>query len=284
MRSAVRRSGWTALAALAAIVVANPAWATPLNLAPGDEVLFLDFDAFYQTEVADGLPPDGGTYDKNTLDMGMDGRITGVTVDPGGIGDTSSLVSPTDFNVEFRIDARFLSQIVAPLGGSLIFVNATFMTQGGPIDWSMTQVTQANVILNGILNTPLVVAGVIDLNAPASIAVDELVSGSNLEITGGDPDLVNALGGAGNGAVLELRSVLFNFVPGLAAIGADLSTCPFFVPTNAACGIFNDNFTFAASGTITPKTNAPFVPEPASALLLGAGLIGLLAAGRRLKQ
>jgi hypothetical protein len=148
-----------------------------------------------------------------------------VTVDPGGIGDTSSLVSPTDFNVEFRIDARFLSQIVAPLGGSLIFVNATFMTQGGPIDWSMTQLTQANVILNGILNTPLVVAGVIDLNAPASIAVDELVSGSNLEITGGDPDLVNALGGAGNGAVLELRSVLFNFVPGLAAIGADLSTC-----------------------------------------------------------
>jgi hypothetical protein len=253
------------------MLVAIPAWATPLNLSPGDEVLFLDFDAFYQTEAPVGGPPDGGTFDKTTLDMGMDGRITGVTVDPGGVGDTSSLVSPTDFNVEFRLDATLQSHISVPLGGNLLFVNAIFVSTGAAIDWSVTQVTQANVILNGILNTPLVVAGVIDLAAPANIVVDELISGSNLEITGGDPDLVAALGGAGNGAVLELRSVLFNFMPGLGTIGADSN-------------LFNDNFTFAASGTITPKTNAPFVPEPASALLLGAGLIGLLAAGRRLRR
>jgi hypothetical protein len=267
MRSAVRRCGWTALAALAAIVVANPAWATPLNLAPGDEVLFMDFDAFYQTEAPLGVPQDGGTYDKITQDMGMDGRVTGVTADPGSV--TKPLVP---LNVEFRLDTTLSSHISFPIPLTpLIFVNATFVGQGGPIDWSMTQISSANVILSGVLNTPLVVAGVINLLAPVNVQVDELISGSNLLITGGDPDLVAALGGAGNGAVLELRQVLFNFMPGLNIIGNDVN-------------LFNDDFTFAASGTITPKTNAPFVPEPASALLLGAGLIGLLAAGRRLKR
>ncbi len=201
----------------------------------------------------------------------MDGRITGVTVEPGGAGDTHSLVSPTDFNVEFRLDATLLNHISFPLGGSQIFVNATFVGQGGPVDWSVTQITQGNVILNGVLNTPLVVAGVINIAAPLNVQIDQVISGANLAITGGDADLVNALGGLGNGAVLELRQVLFNFVPGLNVIGADVN-------------LFNDNFTFAASGTITPKVNAPFVPEPATAMMLGVGLIGLLAAGRRLRN
>jgi len=227
------------------------------------------FDAFYQTEAPLGGPPDGGTFDKNTLDLGMDGRITSVTVDPGSV--SKGLVTPTDFDVEFRLDARLLSQTVIPFSANVIFLTSTFVTQGGAHDWFVTQ-TGLGTILNGVLNTPLTISGVVNLLvAPNNVTVDELVSGSNLTITGGDPDLVNALGGAGNGAVLELRQVIFNFMPSLINLAADLN-------------VFNTNFTFAASGTITPKTNAPFVPEPASALMLGMGLIGLLAAGRRLKR
>ncbi len=222
------------------------------------------FDAFYSTEAPVGAPPDGGFFDKSTLDLGMDGRVTSVTVDPGSV--TKPLVP---FDVEFRIDARLASQIVFPFVNTpLIFINATFVSQGGGIDWSMTQFG-LGTILNGSFSTPLVIAGVINTLAPVSVAVDELISGANLFILGGDTNLIAALGELN--AVLEIRQAIFNFIPGLGIIGADAN-------------LFNDNFTFMASGTITPKSNAPFIPEPASALLLGAGLIGLLAAGRRLRK
>jgi hypothetical protein len=45
--------------------------------------------------------------------------------------------------------------------------------------------------------------------------------------------------------------------------------------------VFNTSFTVSLSGTLIPLNPSPFVPEPSTALLLGAGLLGLLAMGRR---
>ena len=45
--------------------------------------------------------------------------------------------------------------------------------------------------------------------------------------------------------------------------------------------IVNSNFFVELSGTLTPNSSSAFVPEPTTALLLSAGLLGLLAMGRR---
>jgi hypothetical protein len=263
MRSAVERSVRVALAALAGMVLSTAALATPLNLAAGDEVLFMAFDAFYQTEPPPGSPPNGGTYDRSTQGLDVDGRISSVTVDPGTV--TKGLVAPTDFGVTFTLTGSLSSWAAIPLTNTTAFLQSNFVGSGA-IHWSVNQ-AGLGTILNGTLFTPLTISGVLDLGS-GNITVNQLLSGANLAIVGGDPDLVAALGGGA--AILELDSAIFNFVPGLPVIGADLN-------------LFNDNFTFAASGTITPKTNAPFVPEPATALLFAGGLLGLLAAGRRMR-
>ena len=91
---------------------------------------------------------------------------------------------------------------------------------------------------------------------------------AKINITGGDLNLVNALGGLGGEAELLLTGSIFGFSPKLNALANDLN-------------IFNSSFTVSLSGTLIPITPAPFTPEPGTALLLGAGLVGLLAMGRR---
>lgn len=249
------------------LLVAPSALATPLDLGAGDLVQSMQFDAFYQTEPPLGGPPNGGTYTYlPTKDLAMDGRVTSVTVNPGSI--TKGLVVP-DLNVKFHLDARLSSFSFIPLGGPLFFANSTFISNGGGIDWFMTQGTLANVILNGTFAAPLTISGVINIGTGA-LTVNTLLSGTNLSIVNGNPDLVAALGGTGANAILELKQAIFNFVPGLNVLGLDLN-------------LFNSDFTFAASGQITPLANAPFVPEPGTALMLGAGLVGLLAVGRRIR-
>ena len=61
---------------------APTASATPLNLAFGDFVNSMAFDAIYQTRGPVGGPPNGATYDTATGGLDIDTRITSVTVDP----------------------------------------------------------------------------------------------------------------------------------------------------------------------------------------------------------
>ena len=255
---------------LAGVISAPTALATPLNLAYGDFVNSVAFDALYQTRSPLGGPPNGSTYDAATLGINVDTRITSVNVDPGSI--TKDLVVPIGFGVTFRLDARLSSHITIPLGAPLIFVNATFVSKGGPIDWSMEQAQGGlGTLVNGTFNTPLVLAGLVNVNS-GKFTVNQLLSGANLAITNGDTDLIAAL----HGTMRFQPQTVFNFAPGVNALGGDLN-------------LFNDNFTFALSGTIHHRFptswpvdgRVPYVPETGTGALLGFGLLGALALARR---
>jgi hypothetical protein len=203
--------------------------------------------------------------------MVTDGAIDSVTVN-GGTPVTNPLT-----NVDFQLLADFTVQNIFPFGGNQIFLVASFSPTGGT-DFTITQ-TGEGTILEGNLTSTLFISGILDIMTMAlntGPGAQALVLGANIAVTGGDPNLVAALGGGGtNYAILEVTGGVFNFVPN-ATVLLNLPGGPY--------NMFDDNFTFAASGTITPLANSPFVPEPATALLLGSGLLGMLAIGRRARR
>lgn len=79
---------------------------------------------------------------------------------------------------------------------------------------------------------------------------------------------MNALGGIGGMANVVLGATIGDFTPGLPALAADGN-------------IWNSNFTLSLTGTLVPLAPAPFVPEPSTALLTGAGLLALVGVARR---
>ncbi len=252
---AARRSGLMACTALAGALLAAPAAATPLGLQVGDEIDFVDIDALK------AIPGDGGSYDAGTGISSADGRVTSVSLKAGSPSFPTLLQS----GVDFHFDALFLSQTVTPIGGAKVFVNAIFVNPGGGPSYTVIQ--NGNTILEGNFLSNLFVSGV--LNTADFSLTPSLTAGVNLSMTGGDPQLIASLGGAG--AILLEISTVFNFAPNLAVLANNGN-------------IFDDDHTFAISGIIRTTNTVGFVPEPSTAVLLGGGLLGLLAAARRTRR
>jgi hypothetical protein len=125
-----------------------------------------------------------------------------------------------------------------------------------------------NVILFGNFSSLVSAVGSLNINNNQS----EVVAIGRITVTGGDAALVNALGGAGVGqADILLAASIFNFDPDILSLLGDGT-------------LFNSDFGVDLSGTLTPLNSAPFVPEPSTALLLGGGLIGLVAVTRRARR
>jgi hypothetical protein len=243
-----------ALALLLGGLLATPALATPLNLQSGDVVDTIEFDALRSNG-------DQGSYTWDgllgTIESDPDARITSVDVERAPAY-PPTLTSVPETNVTFTFRADLLNyQQTGPTSANVFFTSAAPRTGG--FDVNVFQGALGSILTGNFVGN-FVFGG--DFTQPSLLAT------ANIIVTGGDSQLINALGGIGGMAVLELTASAFNFMPNLSTLGADGN-------------LVNSNFTLEFSGVIRPAATAPFVPEPSVAMLLGCVLLGGLGFARR---
>ncbi len=247
MLAVARRAGWVALLLTTAALIASPGYANPLGLSVGDEITSIEWDALEGNS-------EGGFYNVSTNLLDIDGTVNSVT-----IAGPSTLVQS---NVSFAASLNFISESVN-VNLPFIGMDSIYRSPGFNPDVVM-QENGVNILL-GSFTSDVLVSGTV--NILANVAVFTGIG--RITVDGGDPDLVEALGGAGTGqANILLTMSVFDFVPGAQNLVLD----------NV---LHNSNYMVSISGTLIPLSSSPFVPEPSTALLLGGGLVGLLAVSRR---
>ena len=248
--------GALALLALSTAPIAAPAGAAPLGLNVGDQISSIEWDALTTN------PGQGGSYNDATNVFTGDGQITAVNVQ----GPTTLIQSGVDMTFDLNFISETLDFSSFP---PIVHQNIVLGTPGGSVGGPDVVIREnGNTILFGNFTSLVVADGDIDTTSGSS----QIIANGRITITGGDAALVNALGGAGLGqADILLTASVFGFSPDAAALLADGE-------------IFNSDFSVSLSGTLTPLTAAPFVPEPSTALLVGGGLVALIGVSRRARR
>lgn len=250
---AIRNLSRTLVLCGAVLLLAASAQATPLGLEVGDVITQFEWDSL-QSE-----PGDGADWDLSAGIFHSDGRVTSVQLQAAPFTRTQS-------NVDMRFDLGLQSHnlfFTNPPTNTLVFANA--IMPGSVTPHFVMQENGVN-ILWGNFTAGLLLEGNFDITDESP---QPLLARGRITLTGGDANLREALGGAVNVAgTLLLSASVFGFNAPLANLAADGN-------------IFNSDFTVSLSGTLIPISASAFVPEPTTALLLGAGLLGLLAIGRR---
>jgi len=230
------------------MLLASPGHAAPLGLSAGDVITSMEWDA----KDSNG---DGATFTVPD-DFAIDGSLNSVNI----VGPSTIVQS----NVDFRADLQFQAETLDFTANPIVGVNIIFGSPGNNPD-VVIQENGLNILL-GNFTSSVIAQG--NLNILDTNAVFTAIG--RITVTGGDPGLVNALGGAGVGqANLLITMAMFDFDPPPAVL---------LLPDNL---LFNSNFALSLTGTLIPLSAEPFVPEPSTALLVGAGLIALIGVSRR---
>jgi len=234
------------------------AQAAPFGLQVGDEIVQIEWDALQS------VPGDGGSWDVSEDHFHADGRITAVNLT--GASPSAPSLNPTDADLVFDLT----------LDTHTLFVN--FATQqaysNALLPGFFVVLPSFEVFDNGVsvLEGQFTGGGVfIEGNLDLTTNAAQILTGTGaVNITGGDANLVAALGGTGAGAEIILSFSTFNFSPPLQNLVL-------------SGNVWDQDFQVSLSGTVSPFTSSPFVPEPSTALMLGGGLLGLLGVSRRMK-
>jgi len=235
----------------AALLLAGGASAAPFGLTIGETITSFEIDAI---KPPTGPAGDGGTYSWDGLDGALqaDGRVNSVVTD-------MNILTPSDATHSY--DADFLSQ-------SSVFVPPFLIGQGffGPTGGTdFTIFENGAPVLTGVFIN-LTVAGTIDTTPGAPLPPISAIG--RVAFTGGESSLLTALGGPGGQANVLFNVTVTDFAPSLNILASDLN-------------VWNSSFTYSISGSLTPLSSVPWVPEPSTALLVGFGLLACIGVSRR---
>jgi len=230
-------------------------------------------------------------YDADTLSLVINGQVdelnyygnAGCPTDAG----SNCVESYALGNLDFSLLATYLGAAVTPVGGGYYDIVLNFESTGG-VDIQWTDPSDGN----SLMLEASWVAGTFGGNPTPGLTVSGVYCDGNVlcgGVAGVQGDLItigfavantstlyaNLFDSGGAEQILLDFNENFSLVPGVDTIAAYLI---------ANAGALPD-FTGEAQGQIFRVDTGEFViPEPSTALLLGFGLIGLGAAGRRTRR
>lgn len=192
---------------------------------------------------------------------------------PTNAGSNCSFNFATD--LDFMVNADLAGINVTPVGGTIVQIDIMFESTGLGNDFVWTDPTDGNSDMLTATWTAGLFMGVPTSGLEAQVFYDtntnDLVPGTGVSVVGFatiQSGLYASLFGPDRVAV-DLSS-FFDFSPSFASI------------TNTVIGTGEiPNFTAEIQGQIFRVGTGEFVPEPGTALLLGAGLLALGLRGRR---
>lgn len=235
---------------VAVLVMTTNAHAGPLGLNPGDEISSMTWDASFSN------PGDGVVYDSGSGILSGDGRLLSVLLTPSG-------AIAQNGNSDVAFGASFLTENQNATGFPILQTNAQL---GGITGADFVIMENGVNVLFGNFVGNLFVSGNINVVAPGAAV---MTVSAGVSFTGGDPNVLLALGGIGGAANVTILALATGFDPTLNTLALDGN-------------VFNSDFNLSlVQGTIDPLITSPFVPEPSTAVLVGGGLLGLMGVARR---
>ena len=284
MTAAARSSSLAVLLLCAGLLVASPAQATFLGLENGDVVDTIGFT----------IGSGGGTFVDSTDAVDISGQGDDITTTAGSPGGPEVLTQLSGGAIDVNLD----------LGAeSLKFLGGTFFQYEAEL---VGRLLETDVQLNSPTGGPdpeqdgrvLVTGEFLSDNVTVTIIFDATFAfaptftfGGIFNVTGGDATFLQAFGQVGD--LADIIGASSSSIPALNVLLADgwlfsfrdtnLTVCA-GQAANTFCADGNvtglQDFNFSGTGELIPQNPSAF-PEPGVFALLGTGLLGLLAIGRR---